>query len=84
MAAKTTGREWKKFYADKEFWPEGVYHENEEVDVNGNIATLEAAFRRWLKKQNTVTLLVEVGKDKEEAVKSAIAKAGDKLVAGKR
>lgn len=37
MAVKVTGYEWKKFYTDKdpEFWPEGAWHDDEEVLVNG-------------------------------------------------
>lgn len=32
---KTTGAEWKKFYSDPIFWPEGYWHEDEEITVNG-------------------------------------------------
>ena len=35
MPVKTTGAEWKRFYADKEFWPDEAWHEDEEVIVNG-------------------------------------------------
>ena len=37
MTAKTTGAELKRFYADKEFWPDNgdVYHEDECITVDG-------------------------------------------------
>jgi hypothetical protein len=36
MSVKTTGAEWNKFYSDKEAWPDGAWHEDEEILVNGN------------------------------------------------
>lgn len=37
MTAKTTGAELKRFYADKEFWPDNgdLYHEDECITVDG-------------------------------------------------
>lgn len=37
MTTKTTGAEFKRFYADAKYWPEGgdVWHEEEEVTVSG-------------------------------------------------
>lgn len=35
MTAKTTGLEFKAFYASQKFWPDGYYHEEEIVTVNG-------------------------------------------------
>jgi len=35
MSAKTTGVEFKKFYSDETYWKEGVYHDDELVEVNG-------------------------------------------------
>lgn len=37
MTAKTTGAELKRFYADKEFWPDNgdVYHDDEYITVDG-------------------------------------------------
>lgn len=35
MATKTTGAELKAFYDDKNFWPEGTWHEDEEVTIDG-------------------------------------------------
>lgn len=35
MARKTSGKELKAFYADDSFWKEGVWHEDEEILVNG-------------------------------------------------
>ena len=32
---KVTGSEWNRFYADKAAWPEGAWHEDEEVTVDG-------------------------------------------------
>ena len=36
MTAKTTGAELKRFYFDEAFWPEGAWHENEEIEVDGS------------------------------------------------
>jgi len=35
MPTKTTGAELKAFYTDETVWPEGAYHEDEEVVVDG-------------------------------------------------
>ena len=35
MATKTTGTELKRFYADPEFWPDGIWHEDEEISIDG-------------------------------------------------
>ena len=37
MTVKTTGAELKRFYADKEFWPDNgdVYHDDEYITVDG-------------------------------------------------
>jgi len=38
MTVKTTGAEFKRFYADSEFWPEGASHEGEEILADGEEA----------------------------------------------
>jgi hypothetical protein len=35
MAIKTTGAEFWRFYNDDKFWPEGAWHEDTVVKVNG-------------------------------------------------
>lgn len=35
MTVKTSGAEWKLFYADQTAWPEGAYHDDTMVSVNG-------------------------------------------------
>lgn len=35
MAVKATGREWKDFYEDDNFWPKGAWHEGEEIWIDG-------------------------------------------------
>lgn len=35
MATKTTGAEFKAFYSDKAWWPDGTWHEDEEVSIDG-------------------------------------------------
>lgn len=35
MTVKTSGAEWRNFYADESFWPKGVWHENEQVRIDG-------------------------------------------------
>ena len=37
MMVKVTGSEWKRFYGDKETWPEGSWHEDEEITVDGEV-----------------------------------------------
>lgn len=34
-AVKTTGAEFAKYYADPKVWPDGAYHDREEISVNG-------------------------------------------------
>mgnify|MGYP006998740667 FL=1 len=36
MALKTNGAEFKRFYNDAAFWPEGAWHEDEDIEVNGS------------------------------------------------
>jgi hypothetical protein len=35
MMIKTTGAEFKRFYTDKSYWPEGTWHDDEEILVDG-------------------------------------------------
>ena len=35
MTTKTTGAEWSAFYADNSAWPEGAWHEDQIVTVDG-------------------------------------------------
>lgn len=35
MSAKTTGIEFKRFYNDPAFWPDGAYHDDDVVIVDG-------------------------------------------------
>lgn len=35
MSTNTTGAELKAFYADPSFWPEGAYHDDEEIVTDG-------------------------------------------------
>ena len=34
---KTTGAEFKAFYSDKTAWPEGAWHEEETITVDGEV-----------------------------------------------
>lgn len=113
MAVKTTGAEFKRFYFDPEFWPEGeeYWHEDDTITFDGEVVdsidtdaladdakvtieggtvfgpkwedgagpSLDAYFRRWKKKQATVSFLVECNTEKAEAVKAAIRAAGGKV-----
>ena len=109
MSVKTTGFEFKRFYFDPEWWPDGTWHDEEEVTIDGKVAdgetdlgevsdnsimviqrgvvfsrtgkdlgSLEDHFKRWRKKQVTVSFVVEVHRDKEVAVREAIRAAGGK------
>ena len=35
MTVKTTGAEFKRFYFDDAYWPNGTWHEDEEIEVDG-------------------------------------------------
>ena len=35
MTTKATGAEWSAFYADKSSWPDGAWHEDQIVTVDG-------------------------------------------------
>lgn len=35
MTVKTTGAEWKRFYSDKGAWPDGAWHDDEEITICG-------------------------------------------------
>jgi hypothetical protein len=35
MSVKMSGAEFKKFYEDDEFWPDGVWHEDAQISVDG-------------------------------------------------
>lgn len=35
MTVKTTGAEFKRFYFDEAYWPDGTWHEDEEIKVDG-------------------------------------------------
>ena len=110
MSVKTTGAEFKRFYFDDSYWPDGTWHEDEEIEIDGNpisedlaiedihdIAALkvtggivmgradgitpsvESYFKKWRKAQNTVSLVVECGKDKEADVRAAVRAAGGRI-----
>jgi hypothetical protein len=32
---KITGAEWKRFYTDDEAWPDGAWHDGEEITIDG-------------------------------------------------
>lgn len=112
MTTKMTGAEWKRFYADPEAWPDGAWHDDEHITVNGQDAaetpgidytaipddaamtihggayfpdsksddtdSLEGHFKKWRKRQTTVSFVVECPKGKEAAVRAAIKAAGGK------
>ena len=40
MTVKTTGADFKRFYADSEFWPEGAWHEDDEILADGEEADI--------------------------------------------
>lgn len=35
MTVKTTGAEFKRFYFDDAYWPDGTWHKGEEIEVDG-------------------------------------------------
>jgi len=114
MTIKTNGLIWKRYYSDFGAWPEGWFHEDEILTVNGIVAddeeyilsdipddavvsvsggaiynadselqrlSVEGHFRKWLKKQQVASVLVEVHKNNLDALKAAIVTAGGKIVA---
>lgn len=36
MTVKTTGAEFKRFYFDDAYWPDGAWHEDEEIELDGS------------------------------------------------
>ena len=40
MTVKTTGAEFKRFCNDPEFWPEGAWHEGDEILADGEEADI--------------------------------------------
>lgn len=121
---KTTGREFKRFYHDPDFWlPEGeTWHDDTCIRVNGVALTdedpgtvpdncvieLESGwvygvpprllsevshkaatasdmamvdyFQLWLKRQTTVSLVVECERNQVDAVIAAVTAAGGKVL----
>jgi hypothetical protein len=57
----------------------GIYYPSSTATTEEGVS-LESFFRRWRKKQNTTTLVVECSKDHEDAVKTAIKMAGGKIL----
>jgi hypothetical protein len=57
-----------------------VIHSGVIVDEDNNYETLESEFRKWRKRQSTLTLLVEVSSDKADMVKKAIKDAGGRVI----
>ena len=43
MAVKMSGKEWNEFYNDPAWWPDGLYHEEEVLEVDGRIVSWEEA-----------------------------------------
>ena len=116
MTVKTTGAEFKRFYNDKEFWPEGAatgeetWHEDEVVLVDGEVwdvefeeipdearvtvqygavynamfgsseTSFESYFRRWKKKQDTVSFVVECKNEDAELIKQYVKNAGGRVL----
>lgn len=35
MTTKTTGAEWKRYYSDLSAWPDGAYHDDQLIVVDG-------------------------------------------------
>jgi hypothetical protein len=40
---KTTGAEWKRFYTDDTYWPDGAWWDDGEVRINGEEADSEVS-----------------------------------------
>lgn len=110
MTVKTTGAEFKRFYFDDSYWTDGMWHEDDVVEVDGLPASediaftdlpdaasikitggvvmgladgsgpsFEGYFKKWRKAQNTVSFVVECGKDKEADVRAAVRAAGGRI-----
>lgn len=47
---------------------------------DGNEPSFETYFKRWRKLQSTVSMMVEVDRSKEEALRAAIGAAGGKIL----
>lgn len=49
-------------------------------DVSGRETRFTTLFKKWLKKQNTVTLAIQVSRDKEEEVRQKLKEWGLKVL----
>ncbi|WP_432263317.1 hypothetical protein [Cupriavidus sp. TMH.W2] len=58
MTTKTTGAEFKRFYSDVSFWPEGAYHDDQVIKVDGEQST-EATDLNAI--ADSATVLIEAG-----------------------
>jgi hypothetical protein len=57
-----------------------VVHSGLIGNEDNDYEALEAEFRKWRKRQSTITLVVEVRSDKADKVKKAIKDAGGRVV----
>lgn len=57
MSVKMTGKQWKVFYADSEYWPEGRYHDDQIVHLNGKPSNLPVSDHLGIKDTDEVSVV---------------------------
>lgn len=57
MAVTMTGQQWKAFYADTNYWPEGRYHDDQIFLLNGQQSNLPASDHESLSDTDTITVV---------------------------
>ena len=62
---KTTGAEFKRFYTDDQFWPDGQYVEEEAVTANGELLDCFEDYTETIQDSDIVTVEDGVIFDKE-------------------
>ena len=79
MTIKMSGAEFNAFYSDPAMWPEGVYHDDQIITINGVIVDGDCTPNDNDLVSITVVLLVECDMAKVDCVKDAVKVAGGRL-----
>lgn len=56
MSVQMTGKQWIAFYADKEYWPKGRYHDDHIILLNGERSDIPTASPEKLAETDIVTV----------------------------
>lgn len=56
MIVTMTGQQWKAFYADETYWPEGRYHDDQIVHLNGTASNVPVSDHLSVKDTDEVSV----------------------------